>query len=270
MAGAVLLVQGTVSWWPNFSRGSWLCVRSWAYAPGAHLVFQAREDLTPHGRDGPATPLGNLGQTGCTPASTGVTRAMQDLSDIKALTRKEAFARRRGAFDAAVDAADALRDNLMASRLLTGATVISAYRPIRTEIDPTPLMNALHDAGHKLCVPVILGDGQPLEFHAWWPGVAMKAGAFGAEVPAEVQILEPDLLLVPLLAFDDRGWRLGYGGGFYDRTLQGLRTKRPTKAIGLAFEAQRIDAVPIESTDQPLDAIATEQGIIRPLKDAPS
>lgn len=182
----------------------------------------------------------------------------------KAQVRKDSFARRKQAHATAHMAAEDMRDHLLASRLLTGARVISAYRPIRTEIDSTPLMHSLHEAGHRLAVPVILGEGQPLEFHEWWPGVRMEEGAFGAEVPVDGIVLVPDVVLTPLLAFDTAGWRLGYGGGFYDRTLEGLRANRSIKAIGLAYAAQQIAAVPTEPTDQPLDAIATERGILRP------
>jgi 5-formyltetrahydrofolate cyclo-ligase len=90
----------------------------------------------------------------------------------------------------------------------------------------------------------------------------MVAGEFGALIPAEGAWIEPEVLIVPLLAFDARGYRLGYGGGFYDRTLEGLRAKRPTLAIGFAFAAQEVEEVPTESTDQKIDLVVTEQGII--------
>lgn len=188
---------------------------------------------------------------------------MIDLSDIKAAARKAAFAERKVAQAAAPDAGVSVRDHLMASRHLTGARIVAAYRPIRTEIDPTPLMEALCAAGHRLAVPVIIGEGQPLEFHEWWPGVGMQPGPFGAEIPVATAALTPDLILAPLLAFDRRGYRLGYGGGFYDRTLEKLRSGGRVTAVGLAYAAQEVDEVPIEPTDQRLDAILTEQGIIR-------
>lgn len=187
---------------------------------------------------------------------------MNDLSDIKADARKAAFAARKLARQNAPDAGQAVRDHLMASRWLTGARVVAAYRPIRTEIDPTPLMEAMHLAGHRITVPVILGEGEPLEFREWWPGVAMQPGPFGAEIPVDTHVLIPDLILAPLLAFDRRGYRLGYGGGFYDRTLEGLRATRRVRALGLAYAAQEIPEVPIEPTDQRLDAILTEQGVM--------
>ena len=142
------------------------------------------------------------------------------------------------------------------------ASIIAGYRPIRTEIDPTPAMEALHAAGARLCVPVIEAAGRPLKFREWTPGCAMEAGPFGAEVPAAGEWLEPEVLIVPLVGWDREGWRLGYGGGFYDRTLELLRAKRPTLAIGFAYAAQELDAAPREVTDQQLDAVVTETGLI--------
>jgi len=193
---------------------------------------------------------------------------MNDLTDQKAALRKTIYVRRRNAHAADLaangDASRAAMDHFLAARLHTGAQVISGYRPIRTEIDPSPLMEALHIAGHRLCVPEIQGRGLALRFREWRPGIEMIEGAFGALVPASGDWLEPQLLIAPLLAFDAAGWRLGYGGGFYDRSLEGLRAKRRTLAVGFAYSAQQVAAVPRESTDQPLDAIVTEQGLIRP------
>ena len=92
----------------------------------------------------------------------------------------------------------------------------------------------------------------------------MENGPFGARIPAQGDWLVPEVLLVPLLAFDRRGFRLGYGGGFYDRTLEGLRARGPVLAIGLAYAAQEVPVVPTDATDQRLDAILTEAGLIRP------
>lgn len=187
--------------------------------------------------------------------------------DQKAALRAAARATRKAAHDAAgsapLPAAEAARDHFLASRLHAGAEVVSAYRPIRSELDPTPLMLALHAAGHRLCVPVIEGEGLPLKFREWRPRTLMQAGPFGAEVPAGGDWLEPDLLVVPLLAFDAAGRRLGYGGGFYDRTLAGLRAKKPVRAIGFAYATQQVDEVPAEATDQLLDAVVTETGPVR-------
>jgi 5-formyltetrahydrofolate cyclo-ligase len=192
---------------------------------------------------------------------------MTDPTDAKALLRKEVFALRREAHAADLTAGGALSraaaDHFLAARLHTGAEIISGFRPIRTEIDVTPLMEALHAAGHQLCVPVIQGKGLPLKFREWAPGAEMVEGPFGALVPAAGDWLEPQLLIAPLVAFDAAGWRLGYGGGFYDRTLLGLRAKRRTLAVGFAYSAQQVASVPHDSTDERLDAAVTEDGLIR-------
>lgn len=180
---------------------------------------------------------------------------MTDLVALKAAARKAAFAARKVAFAKGQgQAAEILADFLSAHR----HRPLAGYMPMRTEIDPLPAM-AAHPAA--VGVPVIPGAAQPLRFREWSPGAAMVEGEFGALIPAEGAWIEPGVLIVPLLAFDARGYRLGYGGGFYDRTLEGLRARRPTLAVGFAFAAQEVDAVPIEATDQPLDAIVTETGV---------
>lgn len=181
----------------------------------------------------------------------------------KAAVRRVAFERRRAAHAAGAGAAGQAAAGFLAAGFAAEARVVAGYRPIRTEIDPTPLMAALHEEGLRLCVPVIEGEGLPLAFRAWAPDAAMEAGAFGAEVPAAGEWLEPDLLIVPLLAFDSGLWRLGYGGGFYDRTLARLRARGVVRAVGLAYAAQEMDGLPREATDQRLDAVVTERGVLR-------
>jgi len=138
---------------------------------------------------------------------------------------------------------------------------LTGFMPIRTEIDPVPAM-AEACAHGPVGVPVIIEAGQPLRFSRWTPDVPMKAGAFGAMIPEVDDFFEPEILIVPLLAFSRSGGRLGYGGGFYDRTLEMLRAERPTLAIGFAFAGQESDDVPLEPTDQQLDLIVTEAGVI--------
>lgn len=135
--------------------------------------------------------------------------------------------------------------------------VLAGYMPMRTEIDPLPAM-----AGHTgpVCVPVIPGKDMALEFHRWTPATTMIEGGFKALIPAQRDLLVPKALIVPLLAFDRGGFRLGYGGGFYDRTLAALRGEGKVFAVGFAFAAQEIDAVPVNATDQVLDAIVTPDG----------
>ena len=177
------------------------------------------------------------------------------MNDVKAMAREAAFAARKLAFAAGQgQAAEILVDYLAGQ----GGRVLSGYMPMRTEIDPLPAM-----AAHRgtVGVPVIIGKGQPLRFREWTPGAKMVEGAFKALIPEEGAWVEPEVLIVPLLAFDSRGFRLGYGGGFYDRTLEGLRAKGPVLAVGFAFAAQEVAEVPIDATDQRLNAVVTETGV---------
>ena len=180
---------------------------------------------------------------------------MTDPIALKAAARKAAFAARKEAFARGQgQAAEILADLLESYR----DRPMAGYMAMRTEIDPLAAMAA--HAG-PVGVPVILGAGQPLKFREWTPGCLMVPGEFGAAIPAEGAWVEPEVLIVPMVAFDARGYRLGYGGGFYDRTLEGLRARRPTIAVGFAFDAQEMPEVPIEDTDQKLDFIITESGV---------
>lgn len=166
---------------------------------------------------------------------------------------------RRAAAHASVDPAPALANLRRVLSETSGRT--SFYWPIRTEIDPRPLLREL-SAHRDLCLPVTTGYA-PLVFRAWAPGAEMMSDSFGVEVPTDETEVIPEIMVVPLLAFDERGHRLGYGAGYYDRTLEKLRRLGPVTAIGFAYEAQLADILPIEATDQPLDAIVTEAGIRR-------
>jgi 5-formyltetrahydrofolate cyclo-ligase len=181
-----------------------------------------------------------------------------ELTDIKRAARQAAFARRKAAHAASGPEEAALLSRVLADH--RGAA-LSGYLPIRTEIDPRPAM-AEAAAHGPVGVPVIQGKGQPLRFARWRPGCALRPGPFGAMVPEVEEVMEPEVMIVPLVAFDRQGGRLGYGGGFYDRTLQMLRAKRPTLAIGFAYAAQEDDNLPLEPTDQPLDMVVTEREIL--------
>lgn len=185
------------------------------------------------------------------------------MSDVKAALRQTAFAARKQAFAARGDTGAIARAiaHLLAEIGPPEDRIIAGYLPIRTEIDPVPAMTALHLGGARLCVPVISGKGQPLDFRAWTPDSPLTEGPFGASVPQSGDWLIPDTLIVPMLAFDETCNRLGYGGGFYDRTLARLG---PVRAIGLAFAAQRLPDVAAGPTDVALDCIVTETGVIRP------
>lgn len=185
-----------------------------------------------------------------------------DISEQKARLRKLVSERRNAAHAEAKGAAEAARDHFLAGGLKGSARIVAGYRPIRSEIDPEPLMRALIDQGCRLCLPVVEGKGKPLKFREWTPASAMQEGPYGAEVPSSGDWLQPELLIVPLIAFDATGARLGYGGGFYDRTLAQLSETGPVRAVGLAYAAQQTEQVPVEPTDRHLDAMVTELGIV--------
>lgn len=192
---------------------------------------------------------------------------MSDTDDPKAALRRQAFEARKAAFADAGPRVAAATAHLLDRIGPAAGRIVSGYMPIRTEIDPRPAMSALHAAGARLCVPVIAGRGLPLDFREWTPDCALVEGPFKALVPASGDWLTPETLIVPLVAFDGACNRLGYGGGFYDRTLARLRDGGGAEAIGFAFAAQELPSVPADATDQPLDAVVTEQGIRpRPLQ----
>ena len=157
-------------------------------------------------------------------------------------------------------AADGLLATFQREQPFETPAVVSGFWPIKDEIDIRPLMIALHNAGCQLALPVVQGRGRPLLFRAWRPGDPLEQGVFGTLQPsARRETLEPGALIVPMLACDEEGWRLGYGGGFYDRTLLGLRARRPVTAVGVGFDAQRVDCVPHGPDDQRLDWLLTDQ-----------
>ncbi len=142
--------------------------------------------------------------------------------------------------------------------------VVSGFIPYRSEIDVTPLMSVLAKDGCTTCLPIVIDKAQPLVFRKWQPGDKTEAGAWNIPIPLQsAPKLEPDILLVPLLAFDKSGYRLGYGGGFYDRTIEKLRKSKPITTIGVAYSVQQITNVPKDTFDQQLDWILTEKGPIK-------
>jgi 5-formyltetrahydrofolate cyclo-ligase len=146
-------------------------------------------------------------------------------------------------------------------QLPTMPRVVSGTVPIASELDPRPLMRHLASLGAQLALPRTPPRGQALTFHAWTARTTFVRSAFGTEEPtADTPQLVPDLVLVPLLAFDRTGARLGYGGGYYDVTLRALRALGPVFALGVAFSGQEVSAVPVEAFDERLDAVVTEQG----------
>ncbi len=182
---------------------------------------------------------------------------------LKAALRRDALARRE-----ALPAHERQAAGLaVAERGLPVAVapgnVVSGFFPIKSEISPLPLLRLLADAGASLALPVVAGRRQSLTMRAWSFGAPLVAGVWGIrEPPPDAPELFPDILIVPLLAFDRRGNRLGYGAGHYDRTIARLRAMKPVTTIGIAFAAQQIDEVPTTPRDERLDLVLTECGTI--------
>jgi 5-formyltetrahydrofolate cyclo-ligase len=142
---------------------------------------------------------------------------------------------------------------------VTSGTVVAGYMPMRSEADPLPLMRALAARGAQLALPAVVARDAPLVFRAWREGDALIGGPFGTRHPADAAPqLVPDIVLAPLAAFDRRGHRIGYGGGYYDRTLAALRAQKPLVAAGVAFAVQEVETVPASHHDAVLDVVLTD------------
>ncbi len=180
-----------------------------------------------------------------------------DLDSAKRAARLRALAARAGC-DPAMG--EALCRHVLASVLPRDGATVSGFWPLGAEIDIRPLLQALHARGHPVLLPVTPRRGLPLSFRRWSPGTALIEEKFGTRCPPpDAPEGRPDVMFVPLLAFDRTGRRLGYGGGFYDRTLA---TLPHATAIGCAFAAQELDEVPAGEYDRRLHAVATERGVI--------
>ena len=159
-----------------------------------------------------------------------------------------------------------IRDLFLKEIALKPKSIITCYSARGSEIDPRALMQSLEDAGHLLALPVTKGKGTTLIFRRYKIGHQLRAGKMNILEPSEeAETVEPDILLVPLLAFDKRGYRLGYGGGYYDRTLSALRSHKKILAIGLAFSGQEAPEIPHNADDARLDKIVTELKVFEPL-----
>ena len=181
-------------------------------------------------------------------------------AETKATLRRNALAR-RDALDPGFRQMASDRIALHVVQVLSGAppAIVSGFLPIRSEIDPRPAMTALAARGHRLALPCVTRDG--LVFRLWRPGDALRKAGFGLSEPeADAPAVDPEVMLVPLAAFDRRGHRIGYGAGHYDRALARLSATQHPLALGLAFAVQEVENVPDEPHDQPLDAIVTEDG----------
>ncbi|HXF54238.1 MAG TPA: 5-formyltetrahydrofolate cyclo-ligase [Hyphomicrobiaceae bacterium] len=187
---------------------------------------------------------------------------MSDIIAAKARLRATAIERRNGL---AAELRRAAAERVCAIGISFASppagAVVSGFMAIGSEIDPYPLLARLSKEGHRLALPVIAGKGRPLSFRSWSPGAPLATRSWGIREPlAEAAEVEPDILIVPLLAFDAHGFRLGYGAGYYDRTLKRLRAMKSILAIGLAYEEQEIEAVPHHEEDERLDWVLTPSG----------
>ena len=166
--------------------------------------------------------------------------------------------------EVAAEAADALVARFFRTWAPGRSKVIAVFWPIKSEINIRLLIEKLHQAGCDIVLPEVVASSKVLLFRKWTPEAQMTKGSYKTSVlTANAAVMEPDWILVPLLAFDSERFRLGYGGGYYDATLSYLAKKKEIFTIGIAYDVQEFDAVPKESTDFQLDAILTEKRVIQ-------
>lgn len=224
--------------------GSCPCPEPWFRAYGAHLHLQAREDPVPTVVAVPSTVSTHAGRM-----------------NSKIAMRKQARVRRGELAAARPDLALSLARHADAL-LLAPHAIVAGYMALPGEADPSLLLAELAARGHEICYPRVHEKAHPLHFHVRIDGEEMALGAYNIPEPKpHWPRATPDVLLVPLLAFDAKGNRLGYGGGYYDRTLAQLRREKSVTAIGVAFSGQEVDAVPSDASDQRLEFLVSERGI---------
>ena len=185
------------------------------------------------------------------------------VSDLKSIVRRDALMR-RDAIPAAerTQGAEAIAARAFPLAIKPG-TIVSGFMPLKTEINPLPLMRKLGERGAHLALPAIAGRGKPLIMRAFTFGDELASGQWGIREPkADAAEVAPDILLVPLLAFDRTGHRIGYGAGYYDMTIARLRSIKPLIAAGIAFAAQEVEQVPVTPRDARLDLVLTERDVI--------
>jgi 5-formyltetrahydrofolate cyclo-ligase len=187
---------------------------------------------------------------------------LQNVSDKKRELREAALARRDLLPpDDRVRAARKIAASPLPIEVPKGA-IVAGFSPMKTEFNPIPLLRELEKAGAQLALPKIMGRGNPLSLRAWKFGDTLVAGVWGIREPeASAREVAPDILLVPFAAFDRAGYRVGYGAGYYDMTLEMLRAEKKIVAIGLGFAAQEVENIPVEAHDQRLDFVLTEAGL---------
>ena len=189
--------------------------------------------------------------------------AASSIEGTKAALREAAVARRDALpADVRQAAAEAIAARPFPLVIASGA-IVSGFMPLRSEINPLPLLQKLGEAGASLALPAIVGRSKPLIMRAWQFGAPLDRGQWGIREPKpEAPEVDPDIVLVPLLAFDRAGHRIGYGAGYYDMTIARLRAIKPVTAVGIAFAAQEIAAVPATPRDARLDLVLTEHEVV--------
>lgn len=192
--------------------------------------------------------------------ATAMTRMqIKKTSRQKALEARSNIAASRDGSAAALR----LKDNFFSAFDVQANQSVAAYWPFRDEIDVRPLFAALEVMGCNCLLPVMMGRREPLQFYQWKPGDELEASRFGVLEPSKFHpSATPDVLILPLLAFDHNGMRLGYGGGYYDRTLSALREKGQVLAIGAAYQDQEVECVPHDNNDQKMDALVTDRSFV--------
>ncbi len=187
-----------------------------------------------------------------------------EISSQKKALRKKLLSRRAALSQAQPQAAQEAARICLSLLTLDTDLVIAAYHPIGTELHTEFLLKSLWYKGIRCALPRVGDAAGPLTFHLYQQGDRLEDSAFGVAEPlASAAVMDPDVIIVPLLGFDKDGFRLGYGGGFYDRTLSGLRRRKRIVAIGYGFAGQEVAEIPREDHDEPLDAIVTDQGAFR-------
>jgi len=189
--------------------------------------------------------------------------AATSIDELKAELRKMALTR-RNAIPAAErqTAAEAIAARVFPIPIKTGM-IVSGYSPLKSEINPLPLLRKLAAAGAQLALPVVAGRGKPLIMRSYAFGQLLDAGVWGIREPKHgAPEVEPDILIVPLAAFDRKGNRIGYGAGYYDMTINRLRQRKPALAVGIAYAAQEVPEVPVTPRDARLDLVLTEREVI--------
>ncbi len=193
-----------------------------------------------------------------------------DQASLKAELRTQAKQVRAGAhklyhIDAALKACD---HALKLLSPLNNMQIMALYYPIKDELDPRFLQQELEKRGHKTALPVVTDKNQALSFKLWGQGDPLETGAFSTKQPAaDAPIVTPDIIICPLLAFDNHCYRLGYGGGFYDRTLA---LNPSIQAFGFAYGAQIVDHIPCEAHDLPMHGVITDYGLVLPKAATPA